>query len=126
MVPRKFYLDSIFDDLAKRESNIMKCDIYEKDNIYYIEAEIPGYQKPEIKIECDNGYLTIKAEKSEETTNEEINYIKRERFYGSVQREFYVGKVDSDNIKAEFTNGMLKIIVPKENKEKNKKIIEID
>ncbi|MCI8568212.1 MAG: Hsp20/alpha crystallin family protein [Bacilli bacterium] len=126
MVPRKFYLDSIFDDLAKRESNIMKCDIYEKDNIYYIEAEIPGYQKPEIKIECDNGYLTIKAEKSEETTNEEINYIKRERFYGSVQREFYVGKVDSDNIKAEFANGMLKIIVPKENKEKNKKIIEID
>ena len=118
MVPRKFYLDSIFDDLAKRESNIMKCDIYEKDNIYYIEAEI--------KIECDNGYLTIKAEKSEETTNEEINYIKRERFYGSVQREFYVGKVDSDNIKAEFANGMLKIIVPKENKEKNKKIIEID
>lgn len=126
MVPRKFYLDSIFDDLAKRESNIMKCDIYEKDNIYYIEAEIPGYQKPEIKIECDNGYLTIKAEKSEETTNEEINYIKRERFYGSIQREFYVGKVDSDNIKAEFANGMLKIIVPKENKEKNKKIIEID
>ena len=121
MVPRKFYLDSIFDDLAKRESNIMKCDIYEKDNIYYIEAEIPGYQKPEIKIECDNGYLTIKAEKSEETTNEEINYIKRERFYGSVQREFYVGKVDSDNIKAEFANGMLKIIVPKENKEKTKK-----
>lgn len=126
MIPRKFYLDSVFDDFAKQEVNIMKCDIYEKDNAYHIEADIPGYKKPEITIECDNGYLTIKAEKVQETNEEEKNYIKRERFYGSVQREFYVGDVDSENIKAEFTDGILKITVPKEDKEKNKKTIQID
>lgn len=126
MVPRKFYLDSIFDDFAKTEVNIMKCDIYEKDNAYHIEADIPGYQKPEIQIECNNGYLTIKAAKKEESKEEEKNYIKRERFYGSIQREFYVGEVDSDNIKAEFADGILKVTVPKEDKEKSKKIIEIN
>ena len=131
MLPnRRYYLDSIFDNFMDDTSSfdIMKCDIYEKDEKYHIEIDIPGFRKDEISVNCEDGYLTILAEKNienDETSNEK-NYIKRERFYGKTTRKFYVGDVNSDNIKAEFKDGILKLVVPKEERLPNKKIIEIN
>ena len=51
--------------------------------------------------------------------------IKRERFYGKTVRKFYVGDVDSEKINAEYKDGMLELVVPKEEKLPNKKSIEI-
>ncbi len=127
LIPRKFYLgDDFFDDFfepAVKEQ--MKCDIYEKDNNYHIVFDVPGYDKDDIKIECDNGYLTISAEKSEEDNDEDRNYIRRERRYGKFSRSFYVGDVDTENIDAEFKKGTLKVIVPKLEEKPTKKQIEI-
>ena len=53
----------------------MKCDIYEKDNIYHIEADIPGFTKDDIKVEFNKGNLTITAEKSNDEEQEEKDYI---------------------------------------------------
>ncbi|MBQ9011457.1 MAG: Hsp20/alpha crystallin family protein [Bacilli bacterium] len=127
MLPRKFYLDNIFDNLMEGNSvDMMKCDIYEKDGIYHIEADIPGMDKKDISIECNNGYISIKAEKEREENNEDRNIIRKERFYGTMERKFYVGDVDEENIKAEFNNGVLKISIPKIDQTKNKRIIEIN
>lgn len=128
IVPKKFYLDSFFNDMMNdRDFDLMRCDIYEKEGIYHIEADIPGFTKSEIKVECNNGYLSITAEKN--TENEENDndkkYIKKERIYNKVQRQFYVGDVEDEKIEASYADGILKVTVPKENKEKNKKIIEI-
>ncbi len=130
MLPtRKYYLDSIFDNFLDGEDNfdMMKCDIYEKDGAYHIEADIPGFQKEDIQVECEDGYVTISAEKKQdhEEKDKEKRYIKRERFYGKTTRKFYVGEVDSDKIKAEFKNGILELTIPKEEKLPNKKSIEI-
>ena len=126
MLPRKFYLDSIFDNfIDEKDIDAMKCDIYEKDNSYHIEADIPGIDKKDLNVECNNGYLTISAVKEHEEKEEDKNFIRQERFYGSMQRKFYVGDVEEDQIEAEFNNGVLKIVVPKEDKEKSKKIIEV-
>lgn len=130
MLPsRKYYLDSIFDNFLDGESNfdIMKCDVYEKDGNYHIEADIPGFSKEEISVNCEDGYITIIAEKNtdNEDNDEDKNYIKRERFYGKTIRKFYVGEVNSDNITAEFRDGILKLVVPKEEKLPNRKSIEI-
>ncbi len=126
MLPRKFYLDSIFDNfIDERDIDSMKCDIYEKDGNYHIEADIPGINKKDINVECNDGYLTISATKEYEEKTEEKNFIRQERFYGSMQRKFYVGNVEEDKIQAEFKDGVLKIVVPKEDKEKNKKVIEV-
>ncbi len=126
MLPRKFYLDSIFDNfIDERDIDSMKCDIYEKDGNYHIEADIPGINKKDINVECNDGYLTISATKEHEEKTEEKNFIRQERFYGSMQRKFYVGNVEEDKIQAEFKDGVLKIVVPKEDKEKNKKVIEV-
>ena len=125
MLPRKFYLDDIFDNLIEGTRSDMRCDIYEKDGIYHIEADIPGLDKENISIEHNNGYITIKAVKEDSNVSEDKNIIRKERFYGNMERKFYVGDVDDENIKASFNNGVLKISVPKIDKDKNKKIIEI-
>ena len=130
MLPmRKYYLDSIFDDFMDEKSNldIMKCDIYEKDGAYHIEADIQGFKKDEVSVECEDGYVTISAEKNSENEekDEDKKYLKRERFYGKTSRKFYVGDIDSERIEAEFKDGILKIVVPKEEKLPNKKSIDI-
>lgn len=131
MLPsRKYYLDSIFDNFMDSNDNIdiMKCDIYEKDGAYHIEADIPGFKKEDINVECEDGYVTITAEKtvSNDEKEEDKKYIKRERFYGKTTRKFYVGEIDSEKIKAEFKEGILKLVLPKEEKLPNKKSIEIE
>ena len=125
IIPRKFYLDDVFDNFMTTSRNEMKCDIYEKDGNYHIEMDVPGYNKNDISIEVKDGYLTVTAEKKQEENIEEKNYIKRERVYGKYQRSFYLGDLDTDNVDASFTDGTLKIIVPKKELVENKKTIEI-
>ena len=128
LMPRKFYLDDIFDDfISSRKEQHMKCDIYEKGGDYHIEMDIPGFNKEEISVETKDGYLTIKAEKKNEVNEEDKdrNYIRRERTYGQYERSFYLGDLDEDKIDAKFDNGMLKITVPKKEVQDTKKVIEI-
>ena len=126
LIPRKFYLYDIFDNfITSKESNSMKCDIYEKDGDYHIEMDIPGFEKKDIKIESKNGYLTIIAEKNSTEEEEKKNYIRHERVYGRYERSFYLGDLESDAIEASFNDGTLKIIVPKKEVVDDKKVIEI-
>ena len=132
MLPmRKYYLDSIFDDFmddmepVRTPFDVMKCDIYEKDGAYHIEEDIPGFKKEEIAVECEDGYLTITAEKNEEKEDSDKKYLKRERSYSKNTRKFYVGDIDSNEIKAEFKDGILNVTVPKQDKLPNKKSIDI-
>lgn len=127
LIPRKYFSgDDFFDDFfepALKEQ--MKCDVYEKGGNYHIELDVPGYNKKDIKLECDNGYLTISAEKVSEEKDDSKNYIRRERRYGSFSRSFYVGDIEPEKIDAEFKNGTLTIVVPKIEEKPTKKQIEI-
>lgn len=128
LFPRKVYLDDIFDDfLSTKKEQAMKCDIYEKGGNYHIEMDIPGFDKKDISVEVKDGYLTISAVKNSEVEEkeEDKSYIRRERVYGKYERSFYVGDLDLEKINAEFVNGTLKIVVPKKEKEENKRVIEI-
>lgn len=127
LIPRKYYLDDIFDNfLSVPEESNMKCDIYEKDGVYHIEMDIPGFDKKDIKVECNKGYLTITAQKEEkEEEHKDKNYIRRERRYGTYKREFYLGELDSEKINAEFKDGVLTVTVPKKEEVETKTVIEI-
>lgn len=126
MLPRKMYLDRLFDDFFdQKETPMMKCDVYEKDGLVQIEADVPGFEKKDISVECNNGYLTISAQKEQNETEEKKEFIRQERFFGKMQRRFYIGEVEEGNIEASFKDGVLKISVPKEPKEQPKKQIEI-
>lgn len=82
----------------------MKCDIYEKENTYHVDMDLPGFKKDEIKVECNKGNLIVSAEKKheEEEKDEKKKYIRRERIYGKYSRSFYLGDVDEENIEASY------------------------
>ena len=123
----RFFFDDDFDNFffSTPKRNDMKCDIYEQDNKYHIEMDIPGFSKDDIEIEVDNGYLTVKASKSAETNEDDKNYIRRERSYGEYQRSFALNDADEENIDAKFEQGMLKIVIPQKAAIETKKLIEI-
>ena len=116
--------DDVFEDFNSN-NNSMKCDVYEKDDAYNIEVDVPGFKKEDINIDVDNGYLTIKASKHFDETEKGKNYICRERRYGKFERSFYLGDLKTDDVEASFENGTLKIKVPKVEDSKDKKRIEI-
>lgn len=125
MLPSRIFFDDMFDEI--KEESKMKCDIYEKDNVYNVEVDIPGIDKENIKLEFNRGTLTITAESKKEEIDNSKKYLHRERkIYGKVQRSFYLGDIDEENIKASFNNGILKIEVPKKLEEDTKRYIDID
>lgn len=132
LLPSKFYFDNFLDDLFDEDRSfnhkfdMMKCDIYEKDGKYHMVMDIPGVQKENIKIECNDGYLTVSATQHEEKKDESKNYIRRERSFGEFKRQFYVGDVDMEDIKAEFKDGVLNVTIPKFEEKSTKKVIEIE
>ena len=69
-----------------------------------------------IKVELENGYLTISATKGADNDEQDKKgkYIRRERYAGTMQRSFYVGDyVTQEDIKAKFENGILRLSIPK-------------
>ena len=133
MLPRKNdfnLLDDIFGDLDYVENKIMKTDIKEHKDNYSIMIDLPGYNKDDIKISIDDGYLTINAKMSkDEEEKEKGRFIRRERYFGECSRSFYVGDtVEVDDIKASFKNGALSLEIPKKEQKEisEKKYVQIE
>ena len=136
LIPRRDF--DIFDDLFSdpffnsHENKIMKTDIKEHDNKYELVIDLPGFEKEDIKMHIEDGYLMINAKNSSETNDEDKNgrFVRKERYYGECSRSFYVGNnITEEDIKASFKNGILKIDLPKMDEVKkveNKKYIEIE
>ena len=117
MLPRRnYYLNDYFDIFNTpytKEFEYMKTDIYSLDNKYIIEMDLPGIRKENIKINYDNGYLTITAEKNSLSAKPDT-YIRRERFFGEIKRSFYIGIKKDTELKAKYKEGILTISFPKE------------
>lgn len=112
--------DKTIDKAFGRPFGSMKTDIKETDEGYVLSIDLPGYELENIKGEVKDGYLTVTAESTKETNeeNKKKGYIHKERFMGSCSRSFYVGEaVTQADIKAKFKNGVLTIDVPKKEKE---------
>lgn len=117
MLPR-FY-DSLFDEL---EMKGMQTDIYVKDNCYHIELDVPGFKKEDINIEFHKGNVIIKAEKEVSSESDDKKYIRKERRYNKLERSFYFSDIDEENIKAEFKDGTLHLVLNKKQEEAKKQI----
>ena len=101
---------------GKQPAAIMKTDVRELEDHYEVDIDLPGFKKEEIKLELENGNLTVSASRntSEEEKNEEGKVIRQERYMGAMQRNFYVGEyITEEDIKAKFEDGVLKLSVPK-------------
>ena len=100
---------------GKNASRLMKTDVKETDEGYEVDVDLPGFTKDEIKLELNNGYLTISTEKSLEKKDEKKGKVLRqERYSGTMQRSFYVGgSITEEDIKAKYENGVLSFTLPK-------------
>ena len=124
------FSDPVFNVNTTNTTNRMATDIKENENGYELAMEVPGFNKEDLKIELKEGYLTITAEHN--TTNDqkdnEGRVIRKERYYGSSKRSFYVGdQIEKQDIKAKYDKGILNVFVPKKDLKKieNKQTIEI-
>lgn len=136
LIPRKNDFD-LWEEMFKDpffnnfDSKVMKTDIKENDNDYDIIIDLPGYEKENIKIDIEDGYLTINASMNKhEEEKEKGKFVRRERYFGECSRSFYIGdNIYVEDIKATFKNGTLNVNVPKKELKKDipdKKYVEID
>ena len=125
MLIPKLYFDDSLSNFFEGDSTKMKCDIYEKGGRVHIELDVPGFNKEDVKVDLDDGILTIAATKHEDKEEKEKNYYRKERSFGSFKRQFNVGNVKENEIDAKFNNGVLKISFPKEEQKQSKKFIAI-
>ena len=102
-----------------------RMDVKEDDKGYTVHAEIPGVKKEEIKLGLNDGRLSISVEREEKVDEEKENYVHRERRYGSYERCVYLADANPDGIEAKLEDGLLKIVVPKQDKDEGKRNIEI-
>lgn len=106
-----------------REGSLMefRTDIKDNGDSYLLEADLPGFKKEDIKIEVDNHYLTIHAQRhcAAEEKDQQGNYLRCERTYGSYARSFDISGVKEEEISAEYKDGVLRLKLPKEAKAKS-------
>lgn len=106
-----------FNDFGTSVLSGFNTDIRDEGNRYELEAELPGFQKGDINVNIDGDCLTIAAERKStgEEKDKSGNYIRRERSYSSYRRSFDISNVDSSAVSAEYTDGILKLSLPKRN-----------
>ena len=113
-----------FRDLDKTErrlygrhaDRLMKTDVHEHDDHYEVDIDLPGFTKEEIRLQLDNGYLTVSASKGldHNKSDKKGKVIRQERYEGSMQRSFYVGEdISEEDVKASFKHGVLSLQIPK-------------
>lgn len=90
------------------------ADILENKNGYTIYLELPGVSKEDLKIDLQEGLLTIRGEKKSSQEKQKEAHQRSERVYGAFYRTFRLpGGIDAEAVKAEFQNGVLSLEVPK-------------
>ena len=123
--------DDLFEDFFKPTFfgggvDSMRTDVIKKEDGYELTVDVPGFEKKDVNLSLEGGYLTISANK-EEKESEDNAFVRRERKC-SIKRSYYVGdKITEDDIKATLVNGTLKVDVKNAKQDKiEKKNIAID
>jgi len=102
---------------------IPRADIYETKESVTIVLDLPGVNAEQIDVQCENGLLSIKGERSFTGNDSERQYHRVENMYGTFERYFEIPKtVDSQNVEAIYKDGVLSVVLPKIQKAAPQKI----
>ena len=95
--------------------NQFRTDVTDEGDHYLLETDLPGFEKKDITLDIHDDMLTIRAERKSkvEEKDKKDKVIRMERSYGSYQRSFDISGVDADQIKAKYTDGVLRLTLPK-------------
>lgn len=102
------------------------ANIKETENSFEIEFAVPGMKKEDFKINLENNILTVSSEKEEKNEENSDKFTRKEFSVRSFSRSFTLPKtVDIEKIEASYTDGLLKVLIPKKAEEATKLIKEI-
>jgi HSP20 family protein len=121
--------DSLFSRTLPTETRMEfrpAVDIYEDEKTIQVKADLPGIKPEEIKIQVENGVLTLSGERKLEKEENKDGYHRVERVYGSFTRSFVLpDAVESENIEAKYNEGVLTVALPKRAEVNQRKEIKV-
>jgi len=98
-------------------------DVIDEEDKIKVIADLPGFNKEDIELYVEDGYLVIKAQRKEEKEEKGKDYIRQERRYGEVYRRIPLpAEVKIEDVKAKYNNGVLEVVLPKTEKAQKKTI----
>ena len=98
-------------------------DIYENKDQIVLEAELPGMKQEDFDLSIENNVITLRGERKFEKTDETDNYHRVERSYGAFTRSFTLPQtVSAEGATAEYNNGVLRVMLPKKEETKSRRI----
>ncbi|MBE5734797.1 MAG: Hsp20/alpha crystallin family protein [Clostridiales bacterium] len=115
------FFNDAFDEFFKPvfygvKETSMKTDVKQTDAGFELSIDMPGFDKKDIELSLENGYLKVQAKRSEKEEDEK-SFVRRERSF-SCSRSYYVGEgITEEDVKAKYNNGTLELFVPKKDKE---------
>jgi HSP20 family protein len=113
------FFDSDFNEFFGRRFSDPAANIIENPDSFQLDLAAPGMKKDDFKIHLENNILTVSSEVEDEKKEEGKNYSRKEFYYGSFSRSFTLPKiVDLDKIQADYSDGILKVILPKKEEAK--------
>jgi HSP20 family protein len=111
------------DEPAATTSWSPSVDIFETEGEIVVKSELPGMDRKDISLHLENNVLTLRGERKFEKETKEENYHRIERSYGNFSRSFSIpATVDEEQIRADYKDGVLKIVLPKKEQAKPKQI----
>lgn len=130
-VPATFssLIDRFFNDNLTRSGGSMfqpRVDIVENDQAYELHVAVPGMNKEDFQIEMKDNFLTVSGERKFSSEKKEANWHSIETQFGSFSRSFSLPEnVDASKITAKYTNGILEVSIPKDEKKALKATIKV-
>ena len=118
-------IDRVFDDFFDIDLPATfnpSANVIETKDGYELQVNLPGIDKKDINIELKNDILTISGERKKEHKEDNDKYYHYEVSYGRFSRSWHVDGLKTENVKADFKNGVLKISILKKEETKPKKI----
>jgi HSP20 family protein len=116
-------VEKMFDGFTKTSAFSPATEVVETEKYYGISMDVPGLSKEDIDIEVKENYLSVTGERKTVTRSEKDQVHRTEKKYGKFSRMFSLPQnVNFEGIEASFENGVLEIILPKEEKTQSKKI----
>ncbi|MGA7801885.1 MAG: Hsp20/alpha crystallin family protein [Gammaproteobacteria bacterium] len=105
------------------QNRLPRVDVIDRDAEIVVRAEIPGVRKEELEVSMNHGTVTIKGSTKHESKKEEGDYYRCEISRGSFARTVTLpAEVDGDRAKASFKDGVLELVIPKQERSKRHSI----
>jgi HSP20 family protein len=123
----KFFNESLSRQGGSAYSFVPRVDIVENEKAFTIHVAVPGVNKEDFKIDLNDNFLTVSGERKFTAEKESQNFRSIETQYGTFSRSFAMPEhVDASKISASYTNGILELVIPKDEKKTLKTTIKVN